>query len=214
MIKNITFTLEYEQKSITLPVNPSDIEVTSPADNEETEVIGLGAIIIPRQPGLREVEIKSFFPEDKNPATYNTFITDWRTSRKPGKLTISGLNISLTVVAEDYNVTRSSGIEGDYYYDLTLKEYRAYGAKVVEIKADAPAETPVAVAPEPERVDTSPPTPRTYTVVKGDCLWNIAKKYTGSGSRWPELYDLNKSTIGGNANLIYPGQVYTLPTSW
>ena len=52
--------------------------------------------------------------------------------------------------------------------------------------------------------------PKTYTVVKGDCLWNIAKKYLGSGSKWREIYNLNKDKIK-NANLIYPGQVLKMP---
>ncbi len=52
----------------------------------------------------------------------------------------------------------------------------------------------------------------TYTVVKGDSLWKIAKEQLGSGSRWQEIFDLNKDTIK-NANLIYPGQKLKLPGS-
>lgn len=51
----------------------------------------------------------------------------------------------------------------------------------------------------------------TYTVKKGDTLWDISKKYLGDPTRWPEIYSLNKKVIGSNPNLIYPGQVYTLP---
>ena len=51
----------------------------------------------------------------------------------------------------------------------------------------------------------------TYTVKSGDCLWNIAKKYLGDGSRYTEIYNLNKDKIK-NPNLIYPNQVLTLPS--
>ena len=51
----------------------------------------------------------------------------------------------------------------------------------------------------------------TYTVVKGDCLWNIAAKYLGSGSRWTEIADLN--SISKSRPIIYPGQVLTLYSS-
>ena len=52
---------------------------------------------------------------------------------------------------------------------------------------------------------------QTYTVVKGDCLWNIAKRFYGSGAKYTLIYNANKSVIGGNPNLIYPGQVFTIP---
>ena len=57
---------------------------------------------------------------------------------------------------------------------------------------------------------TSSPSGKTYTVKKGDCLWNIAKLLLGDGSRYTEIYALNRDKIT-NPNLIYPGQVLTIP---
>ena len=54
------------------------------------------------------------------------------------------------------------------------------------------------------------PSGGTYTVKKGDCLWNIAKQFLGDGTRYKEIYELNRDKIV-NPNLIYPGQVLTLP---
>ena len=51
---------------------------------------------------------------------------------------------------------------------------------------------------------------KTYTVVKGDCLWNIAKKYLGAGNRYVEIYELNRDIIK-NPHKIYPGQILRLP---
>ena len=51
---------------------------------------------------------------------------------------------------------------------------------------------------------------RTYTVKKGDCLWNIAKKFYGNGSAYTKIYDANTNKIA-NPNLIYPGQVFVIP---
>lgn len=53
--------------------------------------------------------------------------------------------------------------------------------------------------------------PKTYTVKSGDCLWNIAKKYYGNGADYTKIYNANKGVIGGNPNLIYAGQVLTIP---
>ena len=54
---------------------------------------------------------------------------------------------------------------------------------------------------------------RTYTVKKGDCLWNIAKRFYGSGAKYTVIYNANRGVIGGNPNLIYPGQVLTIPAA-
>ena len=37
--------------------------------------------------------------------------------------------------------------------------------------------------------------------------------HLGSGNRWPEIYDKNRSVIGDNPDLIKPGQVLTIPES-
>lgn len=51
-----------------------------------------------------------------------------------------------------------------------------------------------------------------YTVVKGDCLWNIAKKkeHYGNGFAWPVIYKANRDNIK-NPDLIYPDQVFSIP---
>lgn len=54
------------------------------------------------------------------------------------------------------------------------------------------------------------PTQRTYTVKSGDSLWLIAQKELGSGTRWSEIYNLNKDKIK-NPDLIQPNWVLKLP---
>ncbi len=49
-----------------------------------------------------------------------------------------------------------------------------------------------------------------YEVVKGDCLWNIAKQYYKNPFLWKKIYEMNKEKIK-NPNLIYPGQKFILP---
>ncbi len=50
----------------------------------------------------------------------------------------------------------------------------------------------------------------TYTVVKGDCLWTIAKKQLGDGTRYIEIYKLNQDTVK-NPDIIMIGQKLALP---
>jgi nucleoid-associated protein YgaU len=51
-----------------------------------------------------------------------------------------------------------------------------------------------------------------YNVVRGDCLWNIAKKkeHYGNGFAWPVIYKANRDKIK-NPDLIYPKQTFSIP---
>ncbi|MEX0334897.1 LysM peptidoglycan-binding domain-containing protein [Vibrio tubiashii] len=50
--------------------------------------------------------------------------------------------------------------------------------------------------------------PKTYTVVKGDTLWDIAALCLESPWQWPRLWQLNSSIV--NPHLIFPGDKLTL----
>jgi nucleoid-associated protein YgaU len=54
--------------------------------------------------------------------------------------------------------------------------------------------------------------PTTYTVKSGDSLSKIAKHVYGDADKWHAIYEANKDKIK-NPDLIYPGEVLTLPTN-
>jgi nucleoid-associated protein YgaU len=54
--------------------------------------------------------------------------------------------------------------------------------------------------------------PDTYTVKRGDTLWDISSIFLTSPWRWPELWGMNKDQIA-NPHLIYPGQLLRLVKS-
>jgi len=51
----------------------------------------------------------------------------------------------------------------------------------------------------------------TATVSRGDSLWRISQRTMGAGQRYAVIYRANKGQIR-NPNLIYPGQIFVLPT--
>ena len=51
---------------------------------------------------------------------------------------------------------------------------------------------------------------RSYTVVSGDSLSKIAKREYGDAQKWRQIYDANRDQIK-DPDLIYPGQVLTIP---
>ena len=89
---------------------------------------------------------------------------------------------------------------------MELSEYRFLNVPAVQVKTQQQSAT--------NGLNTRPNTqvaPTIYTVVSGDCLWNIAKKYYGDGSQYTKIYNANKETIGANPNVIKVGQKLVIP---
>ena len=72
---------------------------------------------------------------------------------------------------------------------------------------------PPAAAPLPP---LEPPTAGTsgseqsYTVVAGDSLSKIAKRFYGDANKWPRIHEANRDQIK-NPDLIHPGQKLRIP---
>lgn len=105
----------------------------------------------------------------------------------------------------------------DCTYDSSLRHHssnettRATVSLTLTRASDAaPAVGPVTGGVGRPPIPAAPPAPpRTYTVVRGDCLWNIAIKFYGAPT-WQRIFDANRDKIR-NPNLIYPGQVFVIP---
>ncbi|HUO39831.1 MAG TPA: LysM peptidoglycan-binding domain-containing protein [Mycobacterium sp.] len=76
-------------------------------------------------------------------------------------------------------------------------------------EVSAVAEEVAAPAPAAEQPPPPPqPAVRTYTVVSGDTLWAISERFYGDGNRYQQIADASGIS---NPDLIYPGQVLTIP---
>jgi LysM repeat protein len=217
-----------------LPVTPEKLTISIENQNKTVNLINEGEINLLKKPGLTEVEFECDIPQVKQPyAVYTnssgfraaSYFLDYfetlKTSQKPFQFIVcrkkpdgkSLFNTNIKVSLESYKLTEDVKEGFDIKVKITLKQWRDYGTKTVKVTITA--EKPKA-APEPVRATTNSPAPasaQTYTVVKGDCLWNIAKKFYGNGSKYTVIYNANKGVIGGNPNLIYPGQVLTIPAA-
>ncbi|MBQ6441332.1 MAG: 5'-nucleotidase C-terminal domain-containing protein [Lachnospiraceae bacterium] len=58
--------------------------------------------------------------------------------------------------------------------------------------------------------DSAPAAEGSYEVQSGDSLWKIAKEKLSDGTRWEEIYELNKDIIA-DPRMIYTGQTLKLP---
>ncbi len=110
--------------------------------------------------------------------------------------------INCDVYLSDFTGTPTGGY-GDINYSITLLQ-----AKEIKVKKSAKVNNTLP-ATVPER--PAPPAAQTYTVAKGDCLWKIAQRLYGNGADYTKIYEANKGLIGNDPDLIFSGQVLTIP---
>nr|DAM85421.1 MAG TPA: tail assembly protein [Caudoviricetes sp.] len=215
---------------ILLPVAPSKLQVKIKNANKTINLINDGEINIIKKAGLSEVSFDILIPHVKYPfAVYKNGYRDAKyflgeieklkvnmqpfqfivSRRKPNGTVLFDTNMKVTL--EEYTIKEDAGEGFDVIVTIKLKQYREYSTKTMKITIKQ--YKPIAVE-VPARPATTAPKPattsRTYTVKRGDCLWNIAKKYYGKGNQYTKIYNANRDKIK-NPNLIYPGQVLTIP---
>lgn len=128
---------------------------------------------------------------------------------------------SILVTLEEYDITEDSEEGFDVLVAITLKQYREYGVKILEI-VDKKEEEDIVDPSVPKNSNKKATkkkktenrmtnakikelrgrykaAPTTYTVKKGDSLWKIAKKELNNEKKYKEIYDLNKNLIESDA---------------
>lgn len=212
----IWFTWNAEKEKIRLPVLPEKFSVKNGSNNQSVDLTGLGEVTIMQSRPALQFSFSSFFPAHSFPGMksiiavppilYIRMIERWKKSRVPIHFICTGMFINLYCTIESFNYSESGGDVGTYSYDITLKEYQEVSLKTVSVSSALIA----TVQDITTRVDSAS-THKTYTVKKGDCLYNIAKNLYGDGAKYTDIYSANKSIIGSNPNLIKPGQVLKIP---
>lgn len=91
------------------------------------------------------------------------------------------------------------------------QEYAAPAGRITIVTAPAGPEQPVEPA-KPAEPEKPAAESGTYTVVASDCLWSIAQKTYGTGTKWGVIYEANKATVK-DPGMIYIGQVLTIPAA-
>jgi len=198
------------------PVVPSSFDSDLKTSITSVQANAIGEIGMFSGLNLASYSFSSFFPNQQYsfvdyrnfPSPYECvkIIRKWMENGTVVRFIVTDTDINFEVIIEDFSYKEQDGTR-DVYFDIKFKEYRriVINKQVIQTTPAKPEDSKP--RPEPE---TTTPTQRTYTVVKGDCLWNIAKKYYGSGSSYTKIYNANKDKIK-DPNRIYPGQVLIIP---
>lgn len=212
--------------SLLLPVPPQKLTTKIKGNNKTLTLVNEGDINFLRSPGLTELSFDVVLPmlgqyhfanDFHKPDYYLSIFENYMTSKTPFRFIVSRVSPSgrllfdtnMKVSLESYTITEDATKGPDVTVAVSLKQYIDYATKTVTVSKPAAADKKPAVKEEKKRETSSKPTAKTYTVKKGDCLWNIAKKQYGNGAQYTKIYNANKDKIK-NPNLIYPGQVLTI----
>lgn len=214
------------EEGFILPVLPEKIEMDEGGDNKTYNIINIGEVNVINLPKLTKISFQSYFPLNSGPyvsseglftpSFYINKIQEWRKKCKKIRFIFTGgpLDSVLNTCAEINNVfsienfkyEEHGGEVGDIYYSLELKKYKSYAAKKVDMKRDTSGT--VATLLKTETREDNAPESQKYTVVEGDTLWHIAKRYLGDGNKYGEIATLNNIS---NPDRIYVGQVLNIP---
>lgn len=124
---------------------------------------------------------------------------------QPGYVVLKRTNMP-AVLNECAFVDNKKDIE-DWNEDAELKKMGIAFAKAAAEYLKLEKKTAKKTEEKVEKPVEKPVSKRVHTVVKGDSLWNIAKKYLGDGGRYPEIVKLN----GLKSTVLRVGQKLTIP---
>ena len=132
-------------RKYTLPVNPEEIEVKHTTVDQKENVVGVGEILIPQKPGLREISWSGFFPGsplDPYVDHYRSvrtlakaFEKAWK-NRSKCRLIISrssDYDTNMPCVISEWSCTDKGGEPDDLYYSVTFQEIRSYGVQQLTV---------------------------------------------------------------------------------
>lgn len=196
-------------QALTLPVTPSSYPMSAGRAVERLDMAQTGQIALPGLQSLFTGTLEFWLPARSypfltagavtKPAHYIGLLTTWSRDANVCRYIVTGADVNIPVLLGPLDYGESDGTN-DVNCKLPLYEYRYLD--------DAKVEAVTQNAGRSVDADTQPQTAGSYTVVKGDSLWAICKKFYGDGSL---AYKLATANGIKNPNLIYPGQVLTLP---
>lgn len=194
-------------EALTLPVTPASYPMGAGRAVERLDMAQTGQIALPGLKALFTGTLEFELPAIAysymtagavaEPQHYISLLTAWSRDANVCRYIVTGTEVNLPVLLGPLEYGESDGTN-NVQCKLPLYEYRYLDEVQVEKVTQNSG----------RQVETPPQAAGSYTVVKGDSLWAICKKFYGDGSL---AYKLATANNIKNPNLIYPGQVLTLP---
>ncbi len=216
---------------VMLPIAPASMDTNINNKNTTITLLNGEEINIVKSAGLSDVSFTALLPNKNYPFSvyqngsfqsaqyYLDLLERLKLSQKPFLFFVIRTDDSGNVVytgstsenkepyytLEDYSIKEDAEQYGiDCSVEISLKQYRSYATATGKIQIDSNGQTATV---QKQRDATSKQNSKSYTVQKGDTLWNICKKELGDGSKYQQIAQKNGITTPNN---IQVGQVIQL----
>ena len=159
-IENIVYRMYLQDgwQLIQMPINPETFKTTANGNLDNQNIVGIGDIIRPKAPQLRTFTWSGLFMADYfdplnsailiyPPQFYVKWIEGVMKKQKPIKFMNNTISMAMSfikpsnykVLIEKFEYEERGGEPGDIYYTISLKEYREYGIKQIDLNIDETA---------------------------------------------------------------------------
>lgn len=201
--------------SVVLPVTPERAAWERGVNMETINISAVGDVYRPGKPKRHRGRIEGFFPANDypwlapgavaDPYYYVSLFSALMEEKTVVRYIVGGTEINAQVVVEGISYEERDG-SGDVYYTLSLAEWvdlEAVTVSGIDTSWTGNAGTG-------NSGQTSDQTTQQYTVVSGDMLSIICRRYYGNGSA--KYYNaLAVYNSIANPHLIHPGDVIQIP---
>ena len=212
-----------DNDKIRFPVVPPSIGVNRSNNIDTESVIKLGEVPIFNGTSLKTIEFTSFFPNQEynfcdytgfmKPYEFSEKIQKWMYEGKPLRVIVTDSPTNMQCLIQQFDTVEQDGTR-DLYFTLNLLEYRPIEVPNLSSSNTSSNSNNTQNTSRPNEVSTnSNNQQKTHKVVKGDTLYDIAKKHYGNGNLYTKIKEANKTKYPSlaNSNIIYVGMELIIP---
>lgn len=212
-----------DDDKIRFPVVPPSIGVNRSNNIDTESVIKLGEVPIFNGTSLKTIELTSFFPNQEysfcdytgfmKPYEFSDKIQKWMYEGKPLRIIVTDSPTNMQCLIQQFDTVEQDGTR-DLYFTLNLLEYRPIEVPNLSNSNTNSNSNNTQNTSRPNKVSTnSSNQQKTHKVVKGDTLYDIAKKHYGNGNLYTKIKEANKTKYPSLAknNIIYVGMELIIP---
>lgn len=205
------FMVKANGAELVFPVTPSDFQIRHGVKVETVNIHELGDTNFAGYPTLEGISVPCIFPASyypfcaaypMDPYQYVEQFKSWAENKTVLRFVISDTLVNEQVKVESIEYGEQDGT-GDVYATIQFMGYRQLQASRTETQNTG--------SQRGQEEKRSVQSAQSYQVKSRDCIWNICRKFygTANGTLCSQLAAANGVK---NPNLIYPGQVFRIPS--